>query len=305
MEATRPFVRGFAEIDQIWLSYGAIIGTILTTVSNVIGTLYIVPRMLYSLSSDNLIFPIFGKVFGVNKVPINGLILSGMISLILAVFFKISAIAELLSMGILLTFVFAGMCLLLIRYKNLKISNKKVNEYECVSIESNMKSFSNMKINNNNTNLTETKKTFPRLKPAWEQYWPLGTKFSLSGYLHLLIIAIALTILITGSVLILLSLAGMHFLLKIMTILITVVILLGLLFLFYFFEPNEDKEIVEKGNLLSNKSMPEEIYLVPFMPLIPFLAIIINLSLLFRLQLTTWTRFLIWTMFGMNKMGNF
>ena len=170
IDINAPFIHGFKLIGQNWLSYAAIFATLLATGATKFVDMYVASRVIYSIASDNLIFPIFGKVWAVTQVPIYSLLFVGIISLVLAVFFKISSLAEMLSIGSLLSYAFAGICLILIRYKNLKLSSETTREYEYSSkhfgIES---SNNNNNQNSTNPNNTTEEQIYPRFKPTWRK----------------------------------------------------------------------------------------------------------------------------------------
>jgi len=100
-----------------WLYYLTSIGTIAGLASVVLVMLMGQPRIFYSMSRDGLLPPVFGKVHARFQTPYVTTIVTGIVAAIVAGFFPIGLLGELVSIGTLFAFaiVCAGVWVLRIR----------------------------------------------------------------------------------------------------------------------------------------------------------------------------------------------
>ena len=122
IDINAPFAYAFDTIGIKWIKYFAAIGTLISTAGTKLTGLYIIPRLIYALASDGLLFPIFARVSSITDVPIISLLVGGFIAAILAFTFDLSILAELMSLGVLIASLTVGFCLIIIRDLNLKVS---------------------------------------------------------------------------------------------------------------------------------------------------------------------------------------
>ena len=276
LDLAAPFVKGFETVNQNWLKYIAAVGTLCATASTMIASSFIIPRMLYAMGSDNLIFPIFAKVWDRTKVPVFSLIIGASIAAVLAIFIKIDVLAEIVSLGSLIAYADAGICLILIRYKNLETtSNDNILTDDQDSYDE----------------IDHTiPPTYPRIKESWQRAWVFGrSDKDLYLILYIMLIVLISCIIIGGEVTMLWanfpSLITTLLFIIILTICLIVIAIIIVLLCFYDLpEPDPKRE--------------KQIFSTPLMPVVPLAAIIINVTLLLTLQFWTWIRFSIWTIIG-------
>lgn len=116
IDVRAPFISAFATNNLMTLTWVSGIATLLATGASKLTSMYIIPRMIYAISEDGLLFAFLGKVDQRTKVPIPGLIVGILLTMILAMFVKIQILADITSMGIILSFVVIGVNLLILRY---------------------------------------------------------------------------------------------------------------------------------------------------------------------------------------------
>jgi APA family basic amino acid/polyamine antiporter len=112
----------FVAIDKAgpalhWLTYFINIGAILGLASVVLVMLMGQPRIFFSMSRDGLLPPLFGKIHPKFQTPYVTTIVTGTVAAIVAGFFPIALLGELVSIGTLLAFVIVCFGVMILRYK--------------------------------------------------------------------------------------------------------------------------------------------------------------------------------------------
>jgi amino acid transporter len=73
------------------------------------------PRIVYSMASDGLIFSIFSKVLPKLKTPFLASIATGLLAALLATIFDLNELVEMLSIGTLMAYSLVSACVLILR----------------------------------------------------------------------------------------------------------------------------------------------------------------------------------------------
>ena len=98
-----------------WLGYLVNIGAIAGLASVVLVMLMGQPRIFYSMARDGLLPPVFGKVHPKFQTPYIATIITGTVAALIAGFFPIGLLGELVSIGTLLAFVIVSAGILVLR----------------------------------------------------------------------------------------------------------------------------------------------------------------------------------------------
>ena len=83
------------------------------------------PRIVYSMASDGLIFKFLAKLMPKFKTPFVASIVTGVISGVLATIFDLNELVDMLSIGTLMAYTLVSLCVLILRYKPVAIKEKK------------------------------------------------------------------------------------------------------------------------------------------------------------------------------------
>lgn len=105
------FSRGYA-----WTAYECGIGALLGTAASLLCTLYALPRVVYAIATDGLLFRFLAYVHPKTKVPIFSTILFGVAASIFALFFAFETLADVLSIGTLIAYTMVNANTIMLRY---------------------------------------------------------------------------------------------------------------------------------------------------------------------------------------------
>jgi solute carrier family 7 (cationic amino acid transporter), member 3 len=93
------------------------IGAIFALFSGLLGALFSMPRILYSMACDGVLFRFMSRVHPKTKTPMNATIISGLISAIMSAIFSLHQLVDMLSIGTLLAYTIVAICVLVLRYE--------------------------------------------------------------------------------------------------------------------------------------------------------------------------------------------
>lgn len=74
------------------------------------------PRVMYAMALDGMLFTIFGRVNNYTKTPLIATLVSGALSGVLALIFDLEQLIEMMSIGTLLAYTVVGLCVVVLRY---------------------------------------------------------------------------------------------------------------------------------------------------------------------------------------------
>lgn len=109
----KAFEHRGAHFAKYIIAAGALCG--MTAAIN--GGLFPLPRLLYAMSSDGLIFKSFACVSKSTEVPFVGTLFSGILAAFLAMIFELQALVEMMSIGTLQAYTIVSTSVLILRYQ--------------------------------------------------------------------------------------------------------------------------------------------------------------------------------------------
>ena len=108
-----PVLNPFLSFCSRFVSVGAIFALTAATFVGLMGQ----PRIFYSMAQDGLLFPIFGKIDPVSRVPTAGIVITGMVTAVLACFVDLEVLANVISLGTLMVFTFVDAAVVILRLR--------------------------------------------------------------------------------------------------------------------------------------------------------------------------------------------
>ncbi|EGI58548.1 PREDICTED: high affinity cationic amino acid transporter 1 isoform X2 [Acromyrmex echinatior] len=260
--ADAPFPHAFDEIGWPVVKWIVNIGAIFALCTSLLGAMFPLPRVLYAMASDGIIFKTLSTVHPKTMTPIYGTVLSGLLIGLMTLIFNLQQLIDMMSIGTLLAYTIVAICVLILRYQKEENSSN-------VSVI----------LPTSNYQLTPVN-IFKELFNLQNRKEPteLSNKIANVGIAFLCIIICIITFLISNM--------GAHLLAGNMVISVTLSALAIVLFL----------NLAAIGRQPVQKT--ELSFKVPLVPLIPCLSIFINTYLMLQLDVFTWIRFATWLLIG-------
>lgn len=260
--------------------YAVAVGSLCALSTSLLGSMFPMPRVIYAMAEDGLLFKFLAKINDRTKTPIIATVTSGAIAAVMAFLFELKDLVDLMSIGTLLAYSLVAACVLVLRYQpeqpNLVYQMARtteeldqVDQNELVSASESQTGF-----------LPAAEKFSLKTVLAPKNMEP--SKFSglivniSAGLLAVLIITVCIVAVIGREALA----EGTLWAVFVMT----GSILLSMLVTGIIWRQPESK------TKLSFK--------VPFVPVLPVLSIFVNIYLMMQLDQGTWVRFAVWMLIG-------
>lgn len=116
VEPSAAFPMAFAYRGAVWAEYIVAIGTLFGITTALVGSAYSLPRAIYSMASDGLLFRAFAFVHPKTQTPIWGILTFGLIASLMSLLFEIETLVEFMSIGTLLAYTIVAACVIILRY---------------------------------------------------------------------------------------------------------------------------------------------------------------------------------------------
>ncbi|XP_053609495.1 cationic amino acid transporter 2 isoform X2 [Plodia interpunctella] len=114
-KAPFPFV--YDHLGWKWAKYAVSIGATCALCSSLLGAVFPLPRIIYAMSSDGLLFKFMGRVSERFQTPLVGTMVAGLFTGTLAMIFRLEQLIHMMSIGTLLAYSMVASCVLLLRYE--------------------------------------------------------------------------------------------------------------------------------------------------------------------------------------------
>ncbi|XP_062618087.1 cationic amino acid transporter 4-like, partial [Saccostrea cucullata] len=274
--AAFPFA--FAAQGAEWAKYVVALGTLFGITTSLLGGAFSLPRAVYSMAADGLLFQIFAYVHPKTQTPIWGILCFGLLSALMALLFEIETLVEFMSIGTILAYTIVAVSVIILRYApvhkcqfKLKPQEEKADDNTSMSEESAI-----MKKSKSHDDFGKLKDHLRHL-PILKSFDP-GNATILAILLMVVAIICFCAILVPGYQ----YLADGAWWAIVLEIIFGAIIVLCFLILIAH----------EKNDAFLT-------FQIPFVPLIPCLSIFCNITLMMKLNYLTWIRLAIWLVIGL------
>lgn len=123
-EAALP--EAFAHVGMNWVKYVVSLGALCGMTTTLFGSLFSLPRCIYSMAQDGLLFGFLGNVNDKTQVPLANLVISGVLTSLIALLFDLEKLVEFMSIGTLLAYTIVSVSVIILRYKPNTEAGKKI-----------------------------------------------------------------------------------------------------------------------------------------------------------------------------------
>lgn len=255
-----PFPHAFDVIGWTTIKWIVSIGAIFALCTSLLGAMFPLPRVLYAMGNDGILYKFMKRVHPKTKTPMIATILSGLLAAIMAAIFNLHQLIDMMSIGTLLAYTIVAICIVILHYEvphgeqqSDVSNNNNSNGKNQFTLNSAVSQLANIKFAREPTEMTSNivkvcVAVFCILSIVWCGL--LEFKFTVINIILICVVsaALLLTILIIGR------------------------------------QPADN--------------VTELSFKVPLVPLLPCLSILINLYLMFQLDSATWIRFGVWVIIG-------
>ncbi|XP_055384351.1 cationic amino acid transporter 2 isoform X2 [Condylostylus longicornis] len=100
------------------------IGAMFGLCASLMGAMFPLPRVVFAMSADGLLYQFMGRISDRFKTPFNGTLITGFLTGTLAAIFNLSQLVNMMSIGTLLAYSMVASCVLILRYESDDKNNK-------------------------------------------------------------------------------------------------------------------------------------------------------------------------------------
>ncbi|XP_060783824.1 cationic amino acid transporter 3 [Neoarius graeffei] len=274
LDKDNPLPKAFEYVNWMPARYTVAVGSLCALSTSLLGSMFPMPRVIFAMAEDGLLFRFLSRIHKKTKTPMLATIVSGFIAALMAFFFELNALMDLMSIGTLLAYTLVAVCVLILRYQPGSLdssTDKRPVELQTLTERENMSKLEKKPLNESFS---------PRhlLLPSSE----LPTKTSgLIVYVTTAITCVFFTLLC-----IVLAVWGAN-ITEGQPIWVTVVTLLSI--------ASTICVVIIWRQPQSNEAVS---FKVPMLPVLPLVSIFVNIYLMMQLSGPTWIRFAVWMLIG-------
>ncbi|XP_078253934.1 cationic amino acid transporter 2-like isoform X1 [Rhinoraja longicauda] len=278
LDARSPLPVAFEYVGWGPAKYLVAVGSLCALSTSLLGSIFPMPRVIYAMAEDGLLFKVLARINSKTKTPVVATISSGLVAAVMAFFFDLKALVDMMSIGTLLAYTLVAACVLLLRYQPTSFyKQKNCSDGENLSAEED----GELDGNASESHLTVLKEQDlscslllnPSVVPTEQTS---AVVYGCVGFITVTICA--LSVLITYGNEVILSLVPWSF-----GLLAIFLLVLGVAVFIITKQPQSQTRVV---------------FMVPLLPYLPVFSIFVNVYLMMQLSGGTWIRFSIWMIFG-------
>ncbi|XP_070773213.1 solute carrier family 7, member 3 [Enoplosus armatus] len=276
-----PLPEAFTHVGWAPARYIVAVGSLCALSTSLLGSMFPMPRVIYAMAEDGLLFRILSRMNVRTKTPLLATIVSGIVAALMAFLFDLAALVDLMSIGTLLAYSLVAICVLILRYQPGSLSSSSQTEKLVELVEGEKVAVSG----------GDSGDEYGMEKPCRESFTakllfcPSGkTPTQISGMIVYATTAI-ISVLITVLCIILANcltelLAGQA---SVVVPCVILTLLCAVCVVIIFRQPESKEALTFK---------------VPLLPWLPLFSVFVNIYLMMQLDMGTWCRFAVWMLIG-------
>ncbi|XP_060529689.1 high affinity cationic amino acid transporter 1 isoform X2 [Cylas formicarius] len=259
-DSDAPFPYVFDKVGWPIIKWIVTSGAVFALCTSMLGAMFPLPRVIYAMAQDGIIFKPLAKVNAGTKTPIIATTLSGLLSGFMALIFDLDQLIDMMSIGTLMAYTIVAISVIILRYQ-VDEDKPHLQQHESSKHSNVYNGFIEIfNLNNNKEASTRTSRI---------------TNWSIIIYSIFTALLAAIIINATEPI----FTEPFYF--------VGFVVSLGALFILL--------AVIARQPAVD----PQLSFKVPLVPLIPCLSVFFNLYLMLELDLHTWIRFIAWLVIGL------
>ncbi|KAM6911717.1 solute carrier family 7, member 3 isoform 1-T3 [Lycodopsis pacificus] len=284
LDIQSPLPEAFTYVGWSPAKYIVAVGSLCALSTSLLGSMFPMPRVIYAMAEDGLLFRILSRMNPRTKTPLLATIASGIVAALMAFLFDLAALVDLMSIGTLLAYSLVAICVLILRYQPGTLSSSSQTEKLVELVEGEKVAVSGGDSGDEYGMETEEKplrETFT----AKLLFCPSGkipTKTSGNiVYATTAIISLLITVLCIILANCLTELLAGNAAVVVPCVILTLLCIVC--FVIICRQPESKEALTFK---------------VPLLPALPLFSVFVNIYLMMQLDWGTWCRFAVWMLIG-------
>uniref|UniRef100_A0A087XC81 Cationic amino acid transporter C-terminal domain-containing protein n=1 Tax=Poecilia formosa TaxID=48698 RepID=A0A087XC81_POEFO len=252
--------------------YAVAVGSLCALSTSLLGSMFPMPRVLFAMARDGLLFQPLTKVTAKGS-PAIATISSGVVAAIMSLLFDLKALVEIMSIGTLFAYTLVAICILILRYVpkiKMKTHSTRV-LFVCVRYQAAPSEDTDLQVK-------EPNPKFRFLKPPSSPNSVTARRVTILT-ISSVVCVVALCVTLTQAIDALVNVEAWS------VVLVCIFsFLLLLILIFIWIQPQNPTKAT---------------FMVPFLPALPVVSTLINVYLMVQLGSATWLRYAIWMLVGL------